>query len=107
LKTRYLEFKLSDFDPETLKKLRKELRFFRDCDRKKWPLRGNPMAQWELRNIDNVLSMFRRKRLLDFGVFKEAGEQTLKAHVEETNIPKMQEVYDFILDRISEIVRTY
>jgi hypothetical protein len=60
---------LSDFGPETLKKLRKEL--------------------------------------LGFGVFKEAGDQTLKAYVDETNIPKMQEVYDFILDRIDEIVKTH
>jgi len=60
---------LSDLDPETLKKLRKEL--------------------------------------LDFGVFREAGEQTLTAEVEETNIPKIQEVYNFILDRIDEIVKTH
>ena len=48
-----------------------------------------------------------RKELLDFGVFREAGEQTLKAYVDETNIPKMQEVYDFILDRIDEIVKPH
>jgi hypothetical protein len=60
---------LSDFGPETLKKLRKEL--------------------------------------LGFGVFKEAGEQTLKAYVDETNISKMEEAYDFILDRIAEIVKTH
>jgi hypothetical protein len=65
----FLFFRLSQFDPETLKKLRKEL--------------------------------------LGFGVFREAGEQTLKAYVDETNIPKMQEVYDFILDRIDEIVKTH
>jgi hypothetical protein len=48
-----------------------------------------------------------RKELLDFGVFREAGKQTLKADVEETNIPKMQEVYDFILNKIGEIVETH
>jgi hypothetical protein len=48
-----------------------------------------------------------RKELLDFGVFREAGKQTLKADVEETNIPKMQEVYEFILNRIGEMVKTH
>ncbi len=48
-----------------------------------------------------------RKELLDFGVFREAGKQTLKADVDETNISKMQEVYDFILERIDEIFKTH
>ena len=34
--------------------------------RKRGPLRGNWMAQWELGNIDNFLSMFGRKRLICF-----------------------------------------
>ncbi len=46
-----------------------------------------------------------RKELLDFGVFREAGKHTLKADVDERNIPKMEKVYDFILDRVGEILK--
>lgn len=46
-----------------------------------------------------------RKDLLDFGVFRKAGDYTLKVVVDEENIPKMEKVYDFILDRVGEIVK--
>ena len=59
-----------------------------------------------LTDLDSEVLKKLRKELLDFGVFREAGEYTVKAKVEEPNIPKMQEVYDFILDRIDEIVET-
>ena len=45
-----------------------------------------------------------RSRLLDFGVFREAGEWTLKAPLTEENLAHMNEVYDFILDRIDKLV---
>jgi hypothetical protein len=46
-----------------------------------------------------------RSRLLDFGVFREAGEWTLKANLAEENLALMNEVYDFILDQVDELVK--
>ena len=48
-----------------------------------------------------------RKELLDFGVFKERGRWTLKAIVTKDNLARMNEVYDFILDKMDEIVKTH
>jgi hypothetical protein len=45
-----------------------------------------------------------RSRLLAFGVFREAGEWTLKAPLTEENLARMNEVYDFILDQIDKLV---
>ncbi len=51
-----------------------------------------------LRN-EGVSSILRNK-LLAFGVFREAGEWTLKATVTEDNLANMNKVYDFILEQI-------
>lgn len=48
-----------------------------------------------------------RKDLLGFGVFREAGQLTLKADVEEGNIPQMEHVYDFILDKVDELIKSH
>ncbi len=46
-----------------------------------------------------------RGRLLDFGVFREAGEWTLKTTLTKENLARMNEVYDFILDQVDELVK--
>jgi hypothetical protein len=48
-----------------------------------------------------------RKSLLDFGVFREAGKRMLKAPVTEENLDRMNEVYDFILDKVAEFVKAH
>ncbi len=61
----------------------------------------------QLTNFDPETLKKLRKDLLGFGVFRVAGEYTLKAVVDEENTPKMEKVYDFILVRIGEIVKTH
>jgi hypothetical protein len=46
-----------------------------------------------------------RKELMAQGVFQESGNWTLAADVTEENLARMNEVYDFILDRMDEIVK--
>jgi hypothetical protein len=48
-----------------------------------------------------------RHELMEFGVFREAGEQTLKAELNSETLPKMPAVYDFILDKMDDIVKRY
>jgi hypothetical protein len=43
-----------------------------------------------------------RERLLNFGVFREAGQYTLTASLTEETLGQMDEVYDFILHQIDE-----
>jgi hypothetical protein len=46
-----------------------------------------------------------RRQLMAFGVFRPAGEKTLEAQLDQETLAKMPEVYNFILDKIDEIVR--
>lgn len=49
-----------------------------------------------------------RKELMTFGVFKEVGEQTLRAYLRNPEtLERMPEVYDFILGKMDEMVQTY
>ncbi|MGC8817717.1 MAG: hypothetical protein ACP5PX_08075 [Candidatus Hadarchaeum sp.] len=43
-----------------------------------------------------------RERLLNFGVFREAGQYTLTASLTEETLVQMDDVYDFILEEINE-----
>jgi hypothetical protein len=46
-----------------------------------------------------------RKELLAFGMFRESGKWTLTAILNRENLARMNEVYDFILDKMDEIVK--
>jgi hypothetical protein len=49
-----------------------------------------------------------RKELLAFGIFKEAGEKTLRATLtDDITLAAMPKVYDFILETMSAIVQKY
>jgi CBS domain-containing protein len=48
-----------------------------------------------------------RRELMEFGVFRESGQKTLKANLTSEALPKMAEVYDFILDKMDQIVKQY
>jgi hypothetical protein len=45
-----------------------------------------------------------RQRLLDFGVFEQAGKWTLKAAVTDENLSLMNDIYDFVLESVEEFV---
>ncbi len=45
--------------------------------------------------------------LLQFGVFRERGKKTLTADLDDETLPKLEEVYNFILDRMDDIVPRY
>jgi hypothetical protein len=62
--------------------------------------------QWRLfLSEEQVLAL--RKELLAFGIFKEAGQWTLAATVVQDNLTRMNEVYDFILDKMDEILKMH
>ena len=48
-----------------------------------------------------------RKQLLQFGVFQEHGKNSLRADLDDETLPKLEEVYNFILDRMDGIVPRY
>jgi len=48
-----------------------------------------------------------RRELMEFRVFQESGEKTLRVELNSKTLPKMPEVYDFILDKMDEIVKRY
>lgn len=48
-----------------------------------------------------------RKQLLQFGVFREHGKNSLRADLDDETLPKLEEVYSFILDRMDDIVQRY
>jgi hypothetical protein len=48
-----------------------------------------------------------RQSVLGLGVFEEAGEKTLTAWVEETNLPELLQALEHILDRMDEIARSH
>jgi CBS domain-containing protein len=48
-----------------------------------------------------------RRELMRFGVFREAGQKTLRANLTREILPKMLEVYNFILDKMDDIVKRY
>ncbi|MCC7355753.1 MAG: hypothetical protein IT330_18580 [Anaerolineae bacterium] len=52
-------------------------------------------------------SVVLRKDLMAFGVFRAAGEKTLRATLEGATLAHIPEVYDFILAKIDEIVQAH
>ena len=48
-----------------------------------------------------------REQLLQFGVFRERGKKTLRADLDDETLPKLEEVYNFILDRMDDIAPRY
>jgi len=48
-----------------------------------------------------------RKELLAFGVFRESGQWTLVATVTQENQKRMDEVYDFFLERMDKIIKAH
>jgi hypothetical protein len=48
-----------------------------------------------------------RRELMEFGVFRETGKKTLAADLVTETLPKILEVYDFILEKLDEIVKRY
>ena len=48
-----------------------------------------------------------RRELLAFGVFEEAGKKTLRANLNDQTSDRLPGVYDFILDKMDEIVQAY
>jgi hypothetical protein len=47
-----------------------------------------------------------RKQLLALGVFVESGEKTLCVWLNDSTLPRMKEVYDFILRKMDELLKT-
>lgn len=56
--------------------------------------------------LDETESMSFRQELLKFGIFKEAGRWTLRATVDSGTKQKAEEVYNFALREVKEIVKT-
>lgn len=54
--------------------------------------------------IDDEQAARLRKDLLSFGVFQASGEWTLKTRLTDAVLPKMDEVRNFIFDRVSGII---
>jgi vacuolar-type H+-ATPase subunit F/Vma7 len=54
--------------------------------------------------LDEEWSLTLRERLLDFGVFREAGKYTLTATLTQENLARMSEAYDFIIDQIDKYI---
>ena len=48
-----------------------------------------------------------RRELMEFGVFRESGEKTLTVGLNSRTLPKMPEVYDFVLDKMDDIMKRY
>ena len=51
-------------------------------------------------------SLALRKELMLFGIFKEAGDWTLRTTVDETTISQIIKAYDFILNKVGEIIKS-
>jgi hypothetical protein len=47
-----------------------------------------------------------RQRLLDFGIFREAGDWSLKAPIIEENLALLDESYELLLDSVAELLAT-
>jgi hypothetical protein len=60
---------------------------------------------WSYFRRPKELSSALHDELLNFGVFEESGEYTLKANLTDDNLAHMDEVYDFILDKVEEFIR--
>jgi hypothetical protein len=48
-----------------------------------------------------------RRELMKFGVFRESGEKTLTVGLNSRTLRKMPEVYDFVLDKMDDIMKRY
>jgi ribosomal protein L7Ae-like RNA K-turn-binding protein len=48
-----------------------------------------------------------RALLMQYRMFREAGEQTLKATLDEQSSPRIEKTFMFILDKIDEVIQTY
>lgn len=47
-----------------------------------------------------------REQLLALGVFEESGEKTLYVLLNDSTLPRMKEVYDFVLRKMDELLKT-
>ena len=56
--------------------------------------------------LDETESMAFRQELLKFGIFKEAGRWTLRATVDSGTKQKAEDVYNFALSKVKEILKT-
>jgi hypothetical protein len=54
-------------------------------------------------DLDAEAALALRKQLLSFGVFREAGQKTLRASVATETIPQLQAAYDLILDEVGRM----
>jgi len=61
-------------------------------------------GKW-LRENDEIDDNNLRKNLLNYGVFEEGGDWTLKTEVVEDNIEETNEVYEFILDKVESLLK--
>jgi hypothetical protein len=48
-----------------------------------------------------------RAELLGLGLFRESGDYTLSAKLDEEDLPLAREVYDLVLEKIDSIVERY
>ena len=48
-----------------------------------------------------------RKELMAFGLYQESGEKTLTTNLKESDLAKADEVYEFILNKIDQIIEIY
>ena len=56
---------------------------------------------------EDETTMTFRQALLDSGLFTQGGKWTLRAPVTENNLARLKELYDFILDKVSEFLAAY
>ena len=59
-------------------------------------------GRW-IREDDDIDEKKLRENILDFGLLEESGKCTLKTRITEENIDDLNELYDYILEKIEEI----
>lgn len=79
------------------------------------PLSGNPAGffygaptgvlefYFGFLSLDAEAALALRKQLLSFGVFREAGQKTLRATIAPETIPQLKAAYDLILDEVGRM----
>jgi len=48
-----------------------------------------------------------RKELLSYGVFREAGQKTLKANVSDETVDQLKKAFSFILEKVNEFAKSH